>query len=501
MQPPTKCLFNKLKLAALDLRNNEYGSLNTLKEIQLELKEETFIAFLRTVEILIDNMKNRFFDLLPFQRKFSIQLINSTIVDDIPGAQCRRALFHDLPLQSFELRLDNTTLPPQLTTYYCQQFEIPLDLNEEYHAVAFEPLISNRVADHHMILFGCENGVPSSSITTNCFTSVAGAQCLEWTAQWSYGTTAWTCPHYNSGILLGGENGFRTFHIQLHVNNANHLKNMYDNSGWRVYYTKKLRRFNAANVQIGQDAITIPAESKQILKVEGSCSSFCVNDALESQTNIYLNRIHIHTHYLGVRAKVELIRRIDNKTSIHSTVVDDQNYDFHHPPIHNFEKPIKIERGDEIKVTCYYESFTDHRYRNRTIHWGEGSDGEMCYAFVGYYPKIHRFFQCTQYEELDNCLFSRYGVPVTGKCNFNEFLNQMSSIAKEVIEKCEKEYLYDSSAISFGCYNALVNLNSNNCLKNAEGRKIYNNYLKQDNRFKIVLKLMKRAHLRLEFLL
>lgn len=96
--------------------------------------------------------------------------------------------------------------------------------------------------------------------------------------------------------------------------------------------------------------------------------------------------------------------------------------------------------GDEIKLSCWFTSSGGDRERNRTIYWGEGVEvrvdtsmcvcviitsqlsydevlmqynyrvhllsywqGEMCYAFVSYFPKADGFDQCVQYADYDQC--------------------------------------------------------------------------------------------------
>ncbi len=56
-------------------------------------------------------------------------------------------------VKTFDLRIDNTSVPDAETTYYCQSFILPHD--EEYHIIADEVLMGNDKVLHHMILRGC----------------------------------------------------------------------------------------------------------------------------------------------------------------------------------------------------------------------------------------------------------------------------------------------------------------------------------------------------------
>ena len=59
-------------------------------------------------------------------------------------------------VQSLTLRLTDTPVPAQETTYICQAFELPHD--RDYHIIADEPYLDNHYVIHHMIAFGCDPG-------------------------------------------------------------------------------------------------------------------------------------------------------------------------------------------------------------------------------------------------------------------------------------------------------------------------------------------------------
>ena len=51
------------------------------------------------------------------------------------------------------LKLAKTKVPPTETNYYCAMFDLPAD--DDYHMIAYKPLIDNREVAHHIIIFGC----------------------------------------------------------------------------------------------------------------------------------------------------------------------------------------------------------------------------------------------------------------------------------------------------------------------------------------------------------
>ena len=59
--------------------------------------------------------------------------------------------------KNYTYRLPKDTPVPSVdTTYMCMSFDLPQD--DDYHMVAFEPLLDNLDIMHHIVLIGCEGG-------------------------------------------------------------------------------------------------------------------------------------------------------------------------------------------------------------------------------------------------------------------------------------------------------------------------------------------------------
>ena len=56
-------------------------------------------------------------------------------------------------MRNITIRFPPTAVPAQETTYMCMTFEIPID--EEYHLIAYEPIIDNVHVMHHIVVYGC----------------------------------------------------------------------------------------------------------------------------------------------------------------------------------------------------------------------------------------------------------------------------------------------------------------------------------------------------------
>lgn len=167
------------------------------------------------------------------------------------------------------------------------------------------------------------------------------------------------------------------FHLQIHLHthqNEDMIKDdtFLENSGFRLYYSKNEdRKYQIGNVQIGQESIEIAPLSEEIL-IEGGCSNECIERKLiESNTNkIYLTRVYLHMHYLGVLAELSVIKKNSSKEQV---LVRDINYNYAKPNV-NENEFIEIEKGDRLVLKCYYNSKDGERSRNQYIRWGEGAN-------------------------------------------------------------------------------------------------------------------------------
>ncbi|XP_062607315.1 dopamine beta-hydroxylase-like isoform X2 [Saccostrea cucullata] len=308
----------------------------------------------------------------------------------IPGEYCATcpALQHP-DIRILDIRLKPQSVPPKLTTYACQQFQV-LE-NETFQAVAFEPLIGNEGVVHHMLLFGCERSIGTFAIH-QC--GGVDGSCRAWLTQYSLGVRGPICLPEDVGATFG-KNSFTKMLLQVHWNNKNVSNNITDDSGFRIYYTTRLRKHDLGNIQIGQNDISIPPLSETI--VRGSCSRQCTRIFPHP---IYLTRTYIHMHYLGIKGRLEICRN----GSFHTLIAKDEEYTYDKSPIHDHHMPIEVLPSDEIRLTCTFNTRDGQRRREETVYFGEGSEAEMCFAFVSYFPRIRGFDQCIQMGDRNiNC--------------------------------------------------------------------------------------------------
>ena len=61
-----------------------------------------------------------------------------------------------------------------------------------------------------------------------------------------------------------------------------------------------------------------------------------------------------------------------------------QNYDFNYQIIQNFETPVILSKGEQIRSHCVYDTTANEK----TVYGGDATYEEMCLTFFVYYPKV-----------------------------------------------------------------------------------------------------------------
>ena len=183
-----------------------------------------------------------------------------------------------------------------------------------------------------------------------------------------------------TGYLMG-QDGYKSFILNIHYDNPLGIPNKVDRSGVRVYYVSKLRPFDAGVMQIADPLVSLVRSSATLGggsgtagKFEFTCPSTCVRDEVTVFSEFF------HMHAVGARMTNEHIR---NNEVIRENHVDYYDFDISGGFGVN-QAPYTIEPGDSFRTTCYYQS-------NKNVVFGDASDDEMCIAYFMYYPAAEGF--------------------------------------------------------------------------------------------------------------
>ncbi|XP_013398635.1 DBH-like monooxygenase protein 1 homolog, partial [Lingula anatina] len=324
---------------------------------------------------------------------------------------------------------------------------VPSD--EVYHAVAFEPIIANKDVMHHMILFACGDDVTAGD------PHLCGAEdlkCETWLTVWTVGLEGQICTHHNTGAKFG-RGSMRHMSLQIHWNNPDLRGDYVDSSGMRIYYTPRLRKYDLGNVQFGQNYLAIPPLSRDY-EQHGGCTPYCTKKRLPHP--IYLTRTYLHMHHLATAGAMEQYRN----GKLIRVIALDPEYQYVTPPIHVHDPAVEILPGDEVLVRCWYNTLDGDRRRYNTTLFGLGTDAEMCYAFVSYFPAVPRFDQCAQFQSLETGECARKTGRI-GECDVASFLNLVSStLSNEILANCHLSRVCHAQ-----CYLPLQELFNHVCMK------------------------------------
>ena len=68
---------------------------------------------------------------------------------------------------------------------------------------------------------------------------------------------------------------------------------------------------------------------------------------------------------------------------------------------YSLNPPIPMYPGDEVKTTCTFSS----ENQNKTVYYGAGTNDEMCYGFLDYYPAQNiQYYHCTTWKSVEKCI-------------------------------------------------------------------------------------------------
>ncbi|KAI8771023.1 DBH monooxygenase protein 2, partial [Biomphalaria glabrata] len=130
------------------------------------------------------------------------------VCEPIDSPQCQgQNNFVDCHLQEFEncgrikvegvqnltLRFPKNAIPAKETSYYCMSFDLPRD--QDYHIIAYEPVIDNRDIMHHILLYGCNSKSPLRfSQPTTCGMNAESLGCYDIIGAWTVGSPGMCLP-------------------------------------------------------------------------------------------------------------------------------------------------------------------------------------------------------------------------------------------------------------------------------------------------------------------
>ncbi|GIY34652.1 DBH-like monooxygenase protein 1 homolog [Caerostris darwini] len=310
--------------------------------------------------------------------------------------QMRRSLPQEVDkstLSHWDVLSPNFSIPSSETTmYWCKIYKAP-DLSQKHHVVLMEPLIQegNERFVHHILLYECVGGVAEvydphlDQHGHECHRPNmpdAMKKCEGIFLAWAVGGENLVLPE-DVGLPLEPTPA-KYYMMEIHYDNPAKVEGIIDQSGLRIYYTPKLRKFDAGTLMIGSTVsrrLIVPPGRKKYV-VAGHSNPQCFDPALPKD-GIQVLGLLFHAHLLGRHIKARHFRKYEELPPLG----EDKNYDFNYQEYRYYQDEVRILPGDQVTVECTYDS----RTRNFTTFGGESTREEMCLAFFLYYPRMERF--------------------------------------------------------------------------------------------------------------
>jgi hypothetical protein len=209
-------------------------------------------------------------------------------------------------IKKVDIIFDKVEVPMKSTGYTCRLYNINRMINPNgnqkdktgkdvpYHAIAFEPIIDNEKYVHHIVVFACNyKNVFYNEKMFECTNSIR--DCFQTLIIWAVGQKAVELPK-EAGIMWGSQDSYFVA-MQIHYNNPSLIAGQVDSSGFSIYFTPALRKYDMGVSYIGPliNNIEIPAKKEKVVVGENIvCPKLCSNKIPIEGFYISLYSYHAH---------------------------------------------------------------------------------------------------------------------------------------------------------------------------------------------------------------
>ena len=255
------------------------------------------------------------------------------------------------------------TLPAgQPDTYYCVYATVPRDM----YIKAFRPMIP--VGTHHTVLTLFRGASPADG-THLCNVGTNGQSMI-------YGSGVGTPDFvFPQGVGLHLKAGQRLI-LNLHLYNATD-ETISGRSGTYI------QEATASEIQnVAEIVLAGPTLGLQVPTGMSTQSGVCNISAITSQP-IQVFSLSGHMHKTGTRVKSVITR------GTQEIVLQDEPYNFEKQLFHHVDPSITLQPTDKLTTNCTYNN------PDAPKRFGDGSDDEMCFSDLFYYPAQGANFTCT----------------------------------------------------------------------------------------------------------
>lgn len=155
------------------------------------------------------------------------------------------------------------------------------------------------------------------------------------------GAATFTYPR-EVGLPFGGSSYNPYIRLEVHYNNPNLVAGVVDNSGMRIKFIDKLRKYDAAVMELGleyTDKMAVP-QGQLAFPLSGYCIAECTKLALPNK-GITVFGSQLHTHLRGVRGKL----KFSGHACMHSLNLNYENCAHMHSKIFSYDTTFSGWKG------------------------------------------------------------------------------------------------------------------------------------------------------------
>ena len=272
-------------------------------------------------------------------------------------------------------------VPRVKDTYRC--FVIPTGLDEDKYVNALQVLPGNKQIVHHVLLFLDTSGAAEKLDGADgypgypCYGGPGfdiGVSTIEQVLSGSFGLGGWVPGSQifplpdDVGIFLPKE-----AKVVMQVHYFPNGRPGPDQTKLGLYFSKKPVDKRLRYLPLVNTTFKIqPGEADKVVIAEAPLP-----------LGAHLVNIAPHMHLLGTKIKVELQPRSGDPNDL--ILIND--WDFNWQGFYNYKEPVALPFLSKVRLTCDFNN-TEDNPRNpnnplKTVGWGEGTEDEMCLAFLG----------------------------------------------------------------------------------------------------------------------
>ncbi|KAI5627751.1 DBH-like monooxygenase protein 1-like isoform X1, partial [Silurus asotus] len=291
---------------------------------------------------------------------------------------------------SFNLQNTNVPVPHKDTTYWCQMFRIP-DVKKKHHVVKVEPLIQKGHENlvHHILLYQCDSTLNESELETGheCFhpnMPDSFMTCQTVIFAWAIGGEGLTYPSH-VGMSIGTAADPVYVLLEVHYDNPALQRGIVDSSGLRLFYTPRLRSYDAGVIETGVwvSLYHMLPPGMQDYVTEGHCMQECLQESLDNEmpSGVQVFAVLLHAHLAGRAIRTRHFRQQVELPPLSS----DEHFDFNYQEFQPLDPERQLLPGDSLITECIYNT----KSRKNMTWGGLSTRDEMCLSYLLYYPRIN----------------------------------------------------------------------------------------------------------------